>query len=86
MREVKRYYSFKKAMGPDRVTEKGMRARNYHEVLDIKDFMEGKLDLRDMRKDLILLPKVEEEAHINKHRPIAIMPYRNKAKNQAFVK
>jgi hypothetical protein len=83
--ETIRYYSHNKALGPDRITEKGMKYRDKKVIKDIRDFMEGRLDLKDMKTDLILLPKKEGPAAVNEHRPIALMSHRTKAKDHAVV-
>ena len=86
MSETIRHYSYNKAMGPDRVTEEGMRRRDKRELKQVKDFITGRSQLRDLRTDLVVLPKKEEEVHVNEHRPIAIMTHRTKAKDHAFIK
>ena len=85
MSEVSRYYSFDKAMGPDRITEVGFRMRDKQESIEVQRFLEGQSQLTDLRTDLVLFPKKEEKAKINKRRPIAIMSHRTKVQDHSFL-
>ena len=41
MSEVIRHYSYNKVMGPDRVTEEGMRKRDREETIRMSNFIRG---------------------------------------------
>ena len=43
-----RHYSYNKAMGPDRVTEEGMRRRDKKGLIQVRDFITGKVQLKDL--------------------------------------
>ena len=63
-----------------------MRRRDKKELKEVQRFIHGQEQLRDLRTDLIILPKKPEKVHVNEHRPIAIMAHRTKAKDHAFVR
>lgn len=65
MSEVARGYSYNKAMGPDRRTEAGIRRRHKQETKTVSEFLSGRRGLKDLRTDLVILPKEDEEVHIN---------------------
>jgi len=79
-------YSRNKAMGPDRVTEEGMKTRSYYETKRARRIIEGREPLKDMRTDLMILPKKEGPCAINEHRPIAIMSHRTKIVDHEYTR